>query len=445
MCPYPGCGRTLPVSGLSRFCACEHREPLVACAACGVTCPAEARFCRGCRALLPPKPLPDCRKLTETPSPEFLFVPGVFHAPPMIRHRHLWCMSASGQVSRLSLTPGAVPRVWASIGSQAVGCNRSAIVDAAVGQSAVGRPMLVALDPGGIWTLPLTEHQADVLYRPPSGQEIVASTNANQSIYFRGLAVTSEAYAFLQRHPGASEAFLTIRYFAENRAGDPPLRVSGASFLGPVMENGVVAVCGEEEVWAYRIAEQKCQSFEFKRFEPAFARSASAPNVPPGGMPLWAGTGDRGLEARIPGTREGATGWLRVFLDKHYDEFVPLPREACISRAEPYGLCVNELDTIDFVGIDRAPGRYTDLEPGMAVGYARPYLAYFERAPAPGKHELTVVAGIPYGVRFEDKDCHKNSCCGIQFAEESLVLSYFVPSRLKKEPGLKVVYWRLSD
>jgi hypothetical protein len=434
----------LSAPGRFEFCACEHRDPLVKCGVCGVICPAEARFCRGCRAALSLPAVPDGRTLTEAPAAEFLFVPGVFHVPPVIRQRYLWCMSADGQVSRLSLAAGAKPRTWAKIGSKAAGFNRPAIAEASFSKGSTPRPLFLTIDPDGIRSLPLAEHQAGVLYRPPAGQEIVANASANQSINFRGLAVSSDAYAFLQRQSGASEAVLTIRYFAEGRAGEQPLRVSGVSFLGPVMENGVAAVCGEEEVWLYRMAEQTCESFEFKNFKPLFARSSPALNVPPGGMPLWAGIGERGLEVRIAGARAGFMGWLRIFPEKHYDEFAPLPIGSCISRAEPAGSCVNVLDTIEFLGVDRPPGRYGDLEPRMPVGYVKPNLAYFDRTQSSDSHQLTVFAGVPFSVSFDDRSCHADSCCGLSFAGDSLVVSYLLPSGPKSAQGLKVVYWRLS-
>src|SRR5206468_12580459 len=143
--------------------------------------------------------------------------------------------------------------------------------------------------------------------------------------------------------------------------------------------------------------------------EPAFARSSSALNIPIGGMPLWSGIGDRGLEARIIGTRDRNAGWLRVFLDRQYDEFVALPSGACISRADPYGLCVNELETIEFHGVERPAGRFSHVEPGMPVGYSIPNLARFDRAQEAGRHELIVIAGIPFGVRFEDSNCNNDS------------------------------------
>jgi hypothetical protein len=305
--------------------------------------------------------------------------------------------------------------------------------------------MFLTADPDCIWALPLPEHSANVLYRAPAGHEIVANASARQSVFFRGVTVSSNAYAFLQRRSGATEAALMIRHFAEERAGEQPLRMSGSSFLGPVMENGLVAVCGEEAVCVYRMAERAYASFEFKNFKPLFARSSESLNVPPGSVPLWAGIGERGLEVRIAGVREGFAGWLHIFLDKRYDEFAPLPPGSCISRADPAGLCVNVVETIDFFGIDRPPGRYGDLAPRMPVGYAKPYLAYFDRARSPGApHELTVFAGIPCGVSFEDPDCHADSCCGLYFAGENLVVSYFVPATSKAGQGMKFVHWRLS-
>jgi hypothetical protein len=442
-CPYAGCGRTLAASTTAEFCACEYREPVVVCGSCGVICPGRARFCRGCRSVLPPLEGPDCRELAKAPPAGFLFVPGVFHGPPLAHDGLLWCLAAGGEVTRLSLAPDAKPRSWATIGSQAAGFNHFAIVDAAFRSSPERRPLLVALDPEGVWSLPLVQHQAGILYRPPANQEIVANRSAAESICFRGLAASSDAYAFLLRSPGAREAVLAIRYFDEDRAGEQPIRIGGTSFLGPVMENGLVTVSGEEEVWVYRMAEQVRESFEFKNFTPLFSRSSSSLNVPLGAIPLWAGPGERGMEARIAGTREGQTGWLRVFFDKHYDEFAPLPSHASIARAQPEGLCVNLLDTIEFLGVDGRPRRYGNLEPGMPVGCRSPNLAYFDRGDSPMRHELTVYAGVPLGLEFEDRDCHANSCCGLCFAGSSLVVSYIAPLKPPSERGLRIAHWRL--
>ncbi|HLK65575.1 MAG TPA: hypothetical protein VKU19_19190 [Bryobacteraceae bacterium] len=443
-CPYPGCGRTLP-NLTSGFCACEFREPVAVCRSCGVVCPADARFCRGCRTPLPPPETPDIRKLSSTPSPQVLFVPGVFHAPPIAHGRHLWCLAAGGQLSRLSLGPGAKPRDWALITSPSAGFNRFAIVDAVIGNRAARRPMLLALDSEGIWSLPLVQHEASILYCPPAGHEIVANLSAAESIFFRGLAATPDAYAFLMRVPTAREAVLAIRYFDDDRAGSQPFQIAGTSFLGPVMENGLVTVCGEEEVFVYRINEQERESFELRNFTPLFSRSSAELKMPLGVVPLWAGFGDRGLEARIAGTRDGQTGWLRVFFERHYDEFTPLPSQASIARAEPSGLCVNLLETIEFLGVDQPSRHYGTLEPGMPVGCSGPNMAYFNRADSPMRHQLTVFAGLPIGLDFEDRDCHPNSCCGLSFDGPSLVVSYIVPSKPKSERGLRFTHWRLRN
>jgi hypothetical protein len=385
---------------------------------------------------------PDCSELAKAPPAGFLFVPGVFHGPPLADRGLLWCLAAGGEVTRLSLAPDAKPRPWATIPSQTAGFNRFAIVDAAFRNNSERRPLLLALDPEGVWSLPLVQHQAGILYRPDAGQEIVANAAAAESICFRGLAASSDAYAFLLRSHGAREAVLAIRYFDEDRAGEQPIRIGGTSFLGPVMENGLVTVCSEEEVSVYHMNGQARESFEFKNFTPLFSRSSSHLNVPLGVIPLWAGPGERGLEARIAGTRDGQTGWLRVFFDKHYDEFLPLPSQACIGRAQPEGLCVNLLDTVEFLGVDGRPRRYGNLEPGMPVGCAGPNLAYFDRGDSP-IHQLTVYAGVPLGLEFEDRDCHANSCCGLCFTGASLVVSYLVPSKPPSGRGLRIAHWRL--
>ncbi len=346
-------------------------------------------------------------------------------------------------MSRLSLAPDAKPRAWARIGARAAGFNRFTIVEAAVRNTSERRPLLLAVDPEGVWSLPLVQHEAGILYSPPAGQEIVANRTAAESICFRGLAATSDAYAFLLRPSGPGDAVLAIRYFDDDRAGEQPLHLGGTSFLGPVMENGLVTVCGEEEVWVYRMGEQAHESFEFKNFTPLFARSAAELTVPLGVTPLWAGYGERGLEARIAGTRDGQTGWLRVFFEKHYEEFAPLPSQSCISGAQPSGLCVNLLETIEFLGVDQAPRHYGNLEPGMPIGCASPNLAYFNRGASPMRHELTVFAGLPLGLEFEDRDCHANSCCGLCFEGASLVVSYIVPLKPKSERGLRIAHWRL--
>jgi hypothetical protein len=303
--------------------------------------------------------------------------------------------------------------------------------------------MLLAVDPEGVWSLPLAQHEAGMHYCPPAGQEIVANRSAAESIYFRGLTATSDAYAFLQRPMGSGDAVLAIRYFDDGRAGEQPIHMGGKRFLGPVMENGLVTICGEEEVWVHRMADQTQESFEFKNFAPLFGRSAADLVVPLGVTPLWAGSGGRGLEARIAGTRDGQTGWLRVFFDKQYEEFAPLPSQACIAKAQPSGLCVNLLETIEFLGVDEALRHYGNLEPGMPIGCASPNLAYFNRSASPMRHELTVFAGPPLGLELEDRDCHTNSCCGLCFAGANLVVSYLVPLKPQCERGLRIAHWRL--
>jgi len=441
-CPYPGCGRSLRPDS-SGFCACEYRDPVVVCGSCGVVCPGRARYCRGCRAALPPIGEPDCRTLASAPRVEFLFVPGIFHGPPLAHRGFLWCLAADGQVMRLSLAPDAHPREWASMGSQSAGSNRYAIVDASFRGTGEHRPMLLAIDPEAVWSLPLAEHQASVLYRPPRGQEIVANRTAAESILFRGLAAANDAYAFLLRSPGTREAVMAIRYFNEDRAGEQPIRISGTSFLGPVMEDGLATVCSEDEVWVYRNTEQAGDCFEFKNFAPMFSRSSGDLAVLLGVTPLWAGTGDRGLEARIAGTRDGQTGWLRVFFDRHYDEFMPLPKQACISRADPSGLCVNLLDTVEFLGVDQAPRHYGNLEPGMPVACSGSSVAYWNRVDSAERHELTVFAGVPLGLEFEDRDSNANTCCGFGFSGPGLVVSYIVPLKPKCDRGMRIAHWRL--
>jgi hypothetical protein len=443
-CPYSGCAKTVTMpTGPTGTCGCEYRDPLLVCAFCGVACPGSARYCRGCRQPLPLPKGPDCRFLSGSLPTNFLFVPGTFHVPPAAFRSFLWSVSETGQVFRLSLTPGAAPRLWSTIGSGAVGFNRFSIVEANFGKPFPPRPLLLTADSEQVWAVSLAEREASILYRAPEGGEIVANTSAAESIRFRGLAVTSDAYAFLLRAAGAQEAVLSIRYFAAERAGDQPIRIGGTSFLGPFMENGLAAICGSEAVAVYRTVEQTREWYEFRNFTPLFSRSSQSLNVPPGGMPLWVGIGNLGLEGRIAGTRGGKTGWLRVFFERNYDEFEPLPDKSCISTASPHGLCVNTLDTIEFLGVDRAPGRYGRLQPAMPVGYSKPNLGYFERSVSHGKHEITVSAGVPLGLTFEDPECDANSCCGLFFSESNFVVTYIVPSKSKTGRGLKVAHWGL--
>ena len=441
-CPYPFCCSTFSTLAGHGFCGCQHREPLVVCAACRVVCPGSARYCRACQAPLPPQRQPDCGELNQKPQAEYLFVPGTFHTSPRLHQLHMYCLSASGQISRLSLAPAAKAREWANIPSKAAGFNRFTIMEAsAAGPD--GRPTLLTTDPDAVWAVDLARHEASAIYRPPAKQEIVANGSAKESICFRGVAATSAACALMVRSRGAEEASLTVHYFAQDRVEEQPLRMAGRSFLGPVIENGLVGVCGEREAAVYRLADQARLTFEFKDFEPLFSRSSPDLNAPPGGMPLWVGTGERGVEMRVAGTRDGRTGLLVICFERHYDEFVPLPEGSSISTASPSGLCINAVDTLEFAGAAPPPGNYSNLEPGMPAGYVKPNLVYFDRSAVPGRHELTVFAGVLCGVMFEDRECGPDSCCALGFAGPNLVVNYIIPSKSACGQGLKIVYWRM--
>jgi hypothetical protein len=149
---------------------------------------------------------------------------------------------------------------------------------------------------------------------------------------------------------------------------------------------------------------------------------------------------------RIAGFRDSQAGWLRIYFERQYEDFVPLPESSSVSvsRAAPAGLCINTLSAVGFLGAERSRTIAGSFAPGMPVACDRQNLAYFERSAEAGKHEITATCGGALALRFEDRDCYAGSCCGFGFAGPGLVVSYFVSARRPSGPGLRMAYWRLA-
>jgi hypothetical protein len=376
---------------------------------------------------------------------DILQVAGEYHYPPAISSGLLWCVDGSGKVARLSPRAGAVPFAFAELPARATGCNRVLAVHAGTGTPPFRGPVLLASDPGGIYGLSLLTRESRKLFEPHPQCEVVANSSAREATLFRGMAANGDMVAFLQRASGSQEAKLAIRYFHPQRAAEDPLTIAGSEFLTPVIVNSWVGVCSDEEVWICDLKDQSRQSFALpKNFRPFFARGWQV-NVPPGSVPLAIGQGNSGLEAWIAGVQDDqAGGILRVAIEKQYADFYPLPQGSAIADAAVGGWCINKVDGAEFLGVDRPGGRIGELQPGMPMGYDPPRLAYFGRTETPGRHTITILAGEPLDLKFEDVLCNENSCCGISSWGAEIVVSYLNRANTNS-PGLRLAHWRLTS
>jgi hypothetical protein len=375
---------------------------------------------------------------------ELIENPGEFHYPPAISQGVAWCVDAAGRVTRLSPRQGAKPYFWSELPSRLAGFNRVLALTAVSAAAPFRGPVLLSSDPGAVYGVSLLTGECRVLDRPPATSEIAANTTPEESIGFRGLAANPEMVCYLLRAREAPQAKLAIRYFHPQRGAEDPLAIAGTSFLTPVIAGPQIGVCSDEEVWIYDLRDQSKCSFQLPRnFRPFFARSWQM-NIPQGSVPLAVGASSRGREAWIAGLQnERDAGILRVAMDRQYADFLPMAKGTAITDAFPSGWSVNAVDNAAFFGVDRPNGRIGAMQPGMPIGYAAPWLAYFNRSDSPGRHSVTLLAGEPVDLRFDDILCDEDSCCGISFYDMGIVVSYFNRGNPNSQ-GLKLAHWHLA-
>jgi hypothetical protein len=304
--------------------------------------------------------------------------------------------------------------------------------------------MLLTADPENIWGVGLVDAEVAPLYRAPSGHELVVNRSAEEAIQFCGVALGEGCYVFLTRQQNRGDAILNLRYFSEGSIGKEVLRLAGEAFVGPVIEAGLIAICSDRSAAVYKMGEQKSLVFEFKNFKPQAERSLGGVNIAPGGMPLWAGAGERGLEMRVAGTRGGQAGWLRIYFERQYAEFESLPAGSSISHATPKGLILNMVSAIQGFGAERNPTISGPFEPGMPVAFSGANQAYFDPPSEAGIHQISVNCGARMNLRLKDPDCNAASCCGFQFSGPFLVVNYLVSSKAASGKGLRIAFWRLA-
>ena len=440
-CPFPGCENIIG-AGSREVCACEYKLPLTRCAACSIWNAAHARYCRACQR---PLALPDLSGgRVAVSAVDFIQAPGDYYYPLAVQQGLLWCLGADGNVVRLSPRGGAKPFLWSRLPSRAVGFNRVLAVSAMEAPPPLRGPLLIACDPAGIYGVSLLTGDVKPLHQATGSVEIVANSSVEESINFRGVAASGEMVCFLQRVRGAPEAKLAIRYFHPQRAAEDPITIPGTAFLTPVIAGDQIAVCSDEEVGIYDLRDQSRHSFVLPRdFRPFFARAWQT-TIPHGSVPLAAGVSDEGRQVWIGGTQDGRQGGiLRVAIDKQYADFTPLEKGSSISNAYPTGWSVNRVDRAEFFGVERPAGRIGDIQPGMPIAYGGGRLAYFSRSAKPGLHNLTLLAGEPLGLAFEDFECNENSCCGIMLCGAEIVVSY-LNRGTPGISGLKFAHWHLS-
>jgi hypothetical protein len=440
-CPYPACAHSL-ADGSLETCSCEYRLPVTRCQSCSTSNVAHARYCRSCQRDLRAAEAKAVR--WNASSVELIENPGEFHYPPAISQGVAWCVDTAGRVTRLSPRQGAKPYLWSELPSRLPGFNRALAVTAVSGAPPFRGPVLLSTDPGGVYGISLLTGECRVLDRPPGRSEIVANTTAEESIGFRGLAANPEMVCYLLRAQGAPEAKLAIRYFHPQRGAEDPLAIAGTSFLTPVIAGSLIGVCSDEEVWIYDLRDQSKFSFQLPRnFRPFFARSWQM-NIPQGSVPLAVSPSNRGREVWIAGLQnEREAGILRVAMDRQYADFLRMAKGAAIADAFPSGWSVNAVDNAVFFGVDRPNGRIGAMQPGMPIGYAAPRLAFFNRSGSPGRHSLTLLAGEPVELGFDDILCNEDSCCGISFYDAGIVVSYLNRSNPNSR-GLKLANWHLA-
>ena len=438
-CPYPGCKNDLENN--ARVCGCEYKLPTRQCAKCGMWNRGAARYCRACRSELAEERM----EIRSSPPPaDFIEVAGDFYYPAVWKQGLLWCLGADGKISRVSPRNGARPFAFAELPSRMTGMNRILAVDATESAPPFRGPLLIACDTSSIYGISLLTGESRVLHSQSGKGNIVANTVPEESIYFRGMAATSDMVCFLRRATDAHEATLAIRYFNPRRAAEDPVTISGSEFLTPVISGDQVCVASDEETWIYDLRDQSRQRFLLPRnFRPFFKRGWEF-NVPPGSVPLATGKTEEGRQVWIGGGQDDRrAGILKIAMDRESAEFVELEKGAAISDAWPAGWAVNRVDRAEFYGLDRPVGRIGALQPAMPLGYASPRLAYFSRSGQPGSHRLTLLLPEAVELRFEDNLCNENTCCDILICGPEIVVSYLSRGGPAIR-GIKFAHWNLA-
>jgi hypothetical protein len=170
-------------------------------------------------------------------------------------------------------------------------------------------------------------------------------------------------------------------------------------------------------------------------------------NIPLGQPPLAFAKGSRGWEVWIGGELHDQPGVLKIELDRARHDFYPVPENSCLCHEASAGMVINRISDVDFYGMEPPAGRFKGLQPGMPIALQSGAFIYFMRADAPVAHELAFCANgsEPCLLAFTDPQCTENSCCGIHFIRNEMLVSYMHgQGQQNAMHGLKFAHWSLT-
>ena len=470
LCPYPMCGRTLESASNTRSCPCTYKQPVAGCSHCGMLNRTGARICRACRFELSGRAAAANPLASGAAPVDFLVIEGRFRRPPLAAGGFLYALSIDGALSRLSPRADAHAREIARL-RPAAGFNRGAAVRISLennGVAAGAGPRgwtFLAVSPSAVEAVSLVTGEVRTLYQPPAGQQIAANAAETEAMQFRGLVATSDFCAFVVR-TGPAEATLTIRYFAEDRAIVQPLQVHGSSILGPAFHDGCLVLCTESEAGLFDTRSETTTLVPLPRsFKPLTSRSrfdlqgtesrsftslsSLDLKVPAGHLPLtYASVAGEPPEAWIAGHGiEDRPGFLRVDFKAGYSRFEPLPGITSIATNTDGSLSVTSSEAgLQGIGHALPSGRPGARQAGMPVVYEAPYFSYFAEQSVDGRHRLQVSSPArSFQCEFEDWDCNPESCCGVFFVGDDLLVAYLDINAGPQGKGLKLAHWSLAE
>jgi hypothetical protein len=440
-CPYPRCGRDL--NPAQPECGCDERNPIAVCRTCGSVGSAYANFCRVCDVRQP-----EAAERQRLGRSTFLFIPGSFHTAAIPYGGWLWALSENGLVHRLSPRAAAAPKIWARLpAASTAGFNRPVIVRVDAPGAAISGPVLLAVDHTAVHGVSLVDGRIAQVCVPPTGGEIVANRFAHEAPFFRTIAAGASFVCVVMRPPGGGELRLQVHSFAPGRAFEEPLRFADGPYAGPVVRGNAVGLCTEEGIWVYDTAEQTLLSAGLlSGFEPYWQRPSSGVCVPPGHVPLSIAAGDNGRMAYIAGQLRGSPGVLRIDVDRQLHDFLPARSGACVCEADG-GLCINQGNSVEFIGAARPAFRLSALAPGMPVGFDGGWFSQFSSTNSGGgSHVVTIFpAGRePYSGSFDDASCNEDSCAWLHWVDGRLIVNYLVPSQDPARRGMKFARWEAA-
>ena len=381
-----------------------------------------------------------------TPEVDFLTVRGRFRRPPVQVNGLLYALATDGVLHQISPRRGARSKVAGEIRARGAGFNRNTATCVAAGEKNVAHGWVyLAASRDGVTAFSVATGAAEMVEEAGQGEALSANSSEADATGFRGMVASEEWYGFAAATEG-NDFVLTLKSFSRERPAVRPFVLHGVRLAGPVLHDGLVVMCTEEEAGVYDVAGQVAVTMALPpEFAPLLRPSSEELSVAPGSIPMVGTRGRDGrLMATIAGHQDGAGGTLEVDFARKTGTFQRRPKGTSLSSNSDGSVSVNALDRMEWIGQERTTERVSSLEPGMPVAVEGEMRLWFAEQEYRGSHQMVMsLRGERMRVHFSDSKCTKDTCCGIYLLGSEVLVAYFDEGG-EDGIGLRCARWSLT-